>query len=265
MRHEGPSFEAALASMTCVRDLHILCPVDPQALVDHFRAPLRSFTYGFPMCDTLYQFLGQQPTITSLALRQPLGSRTPEPSFLPCLERVEALVEDLGDLIVGAPVRELKFRYRPEEKATHPFLPATFFNLSAVHLTRVELMACQLVDESELNLYLPSLETLVILQDSTWGGRRASEAYPQLITDLARQLTRLRNLRLLIVITELGVRQANSFCQALRHHCRASLLHQFVFHGSTTCYHWVDITVQDSDTVICPLSDCTKHYVADLN
>jgi hypothetical protein len=46
--------------------------------------------------------------------------------------------------------------------------------LSATAIVRVECMACQLIDQAELDLHLPNLETLVVRQDVTWGDRRAS-------------------------------------------------------------------------------------------
>jgi hypothetical protein len=172
-RHEGPTFEAALSSMVHVRYLHILCPVDVHALLKCFHAPLLTFTYGHPVCDTLREFLLWQPTITAISLYHPLR-RDPTLQFLPALEKVEALSHDLADLIVGARVQHIKFRYRPEERVMQPVVPAIFFALSDVPVVRVECLACQLVDQEELDLHLPNLETLVVLQDVKWGGHQAS-------------------------------------------------------------------------------------------
>ncbi|KAJ7928223.1 hypothetical protein B0H13DRAFT_2311764 [Mycena leptocephala] len=144
--HDGAAFEASLASLTHLRDLHILCPVDVHALVTCLRAPLHSFTYGFPVCQTIHRFLVQQRTITAISLHHPVH-QDPTPTFLPALETVEALSEDLADLIVGARVRHITFRYRPEERVTQPVL----------------------VDQEQLDVHLPDLETLVVLQDVTWG------------------------------------------------------------------------------------------------
>ncbi|KAF7336555.1 hypothetical protein MSAN_02287700 [Mycena sanguinolenta] len=173
VRHEGSAFEAALTSMTGLWGLQIMCPVDVQALLGYCHAPLRSFTYGLPSCDALREFLAQQPFITSIRLYHPLN-RDPTPWFLPMLEKVEALTVDLADLIVGAPVRRISFRYRPEERVTQPVKPPIFFTLSAVPVVHVECMACQLVHYNELDRFLPSLETLVVLQDVTWGDRTES-------------------------------------------------------------------------------------------
>ncbi|KAJ7909357.1 hypothetical protein B0H13DRAFT_2330405 [Mycena leptocephala] len=166
--HDGTAFEVSLASLTHLRDFHILCPVDVQALVTCLHAPLRAFTYGFPVCDTIYQFLVQQPTITTISLHHPVH-RDPAPTFLPALETVEALSEDLADLIVGTRVRHITFRYRPEERVTQPVVPPIFFGLSDAAIVRVVCLACQLVDQEQLDLHLPDLETLVVLQDVTWG------------------------------------------------------------------------------------------------
>ncbi|KAJ6488185.1 hypothetical protein C8R47DRAFT_1213647 [Mycena vitilis] len=263
--HQGPAFEAALASMTAVREFHILCPVDVQALLAHFRAPLRTLTYAFPVYDTFYEFLLGQPAITDISFHrefQPLGPRATPENFLPGLQKVDALVEDLPELIAGAPVRALKFRYRPTELITQPYLPRMFFTLSAVSLVRVELMACQLADGEELDLFLPSLERLVVLQDGTWGLRCASDSYPQLVENLAKRITRLRRLRVLIVVTELRARQAKIFYQAVRHHCQAPLLRHFVFHAFDACYHWPDVRALDSDPQVRQLSLCNHHNKA---
>ncbi|KAJ7828187.1 hypothetical protein B0H13DRAFT_2118094 [Mycena leptocephala] len=224
---DGAAFEAALASLTGVRDLRILCPIDVNAFVQHFRAPLLSFTYGLPVCDTVYQFLVQQPSITAISLYHPLH-RDPTPTFLPALEKVEALSEDLADLIVGAPVQHIIFRYRSEERVTQPVL----------------------VDQAELDLHLPNLETLVVRQD---------DEYPQLAIGLAKKLTRLRKLQLLIVVTELSPLHATIFCQALHDYCQAPQLHQFVFHSGRKCLCWADFRVSNSIPTERPLSTCTTH------
>ncbi|KAJ6468860.1 hypothetical protein C8R45DRAFT_1105498 [Mycena sanguinolenta] len=173
VRHEGPAFEAALSFMPHLHSLHIMCPVDVQALVGYLRAPLRKFTYGLPSCDTFHRFLAQQPFITSIALYHRLN-RDPSSWFLPMLEKVEALTSDLPDLLVGAPVHHIKFRYLPGQHVTQPIVPPIFFELSAVSIVHVECMACQLVDYHELERYLPNLKTLVVSQDITWGNRRES-------------------------------------------------------------------------------------------
>ncbi|KAJ7906943.1 hypothetical protein B0H13DRAFT_2020027 [Mycena leptocephala] len=255
---DGAAFEAALASLTGVRNLHILCPIDVKAFVQHFRAPLLSFTYGLPVCDTVYQFLVQQPSITAISLYHPLH-RDPTPTFLPALEKVEALSEDLADLIVGAPVQHIVFRYRSEEWVTQPVVPPQFFALSNAVIVRVECMACQLVDQAELDLHLPNLETLVVTQDVTWGDRQASDEYPQLAIGLARKLTRLQKLELLIVVTELRSLHATIFCQALRDYCQAPQLLKFVFHSGTKCLRWADFRVSNSIPTERPLSTCTTH------
>ncbi|KAJ7907064.1 hypothetical protein B0H13DRAFT_2332680 [Mycena leptocephala] len=131
-----------------------LCPINVKGLVQHFRAPLLSFTYGLPVCDTIYQFLVQQPSIIAISLYHPLH-RDPTPTFLPALEKVEALSEDLADLIVGAAVRHIIFRYRPEERVTQPVVPPKFFGLSATAIVRVECMACQLVDQADSTSICP--------------------------------------------------------------------------------------------------------------
>ncbi|KAJ6490988.1 hypothetical protein C8R45DRAFT_1096523 [Mycena sanguinolenta] len=159
-----------------------MCPVDVQALVDRLRAPLRTFTYGLPTCPTFHRFLAQQPYITSISLYHRLD-RNPTSWFLRMLEEVQALYGDLPDLIVGAPVRYLKFRYNPGEHVTQPVLPPIFFQLSAVPIVHVECMACQLVDHDQLDEHLPDLETLVVSQDITWGDRSQSVGVIPLISN----------------------------------------------------------------------------------
>ncbi|KAF7373530.1 hypothetical protein MSAN_00563400 [Mycena sanguinolenta] len=237
LHHHGPPLEAALSSMAGLFALHIMCPVDVQALVDCCRAPLRTFTYGLPACDRLRRFLALQLFITSIHLYHPLN-RDPTSDFLPMLERVEALTDDLADLVVGAPVRQIKFRYRLEERETQPVKPPIFFALSAVSVVHVECMACQLVDYDELDCFLPCLETLVILQDATWGDHTTSLKYPQLANNLAVKLTRLPRLVRLVIITELGTRQRHQFCQSLRHRGKAVQLHTFAFHTGAKCLCW---------------------------
>ncbi|KAJ6449874.1 hypothetical protein C8R45DRAFT_1114430 [Mycena sanguinolenta] len=263
VHHEGPAFEAALSSMKHLHLLYIMCPIDVQALVGHLRARLRRFKYGRPSCDTFHRFLAQQPFITSIALYHRLN-RDPSSWFLPMLEKVEALTSDLPDLLVGAPVRHIKFRYLPGQHITQPVVPPIFFGLSAVSIVHVECMACQLVDHHELEQYLPNHQTLVVLQDITWGNHCESEAYRQLADDLATKLTRLPKLVLLIVVTELGSYQAQHFCQALRRHCRAPRLGEFVFHTLNKCLRWRDFRIVDSTPIECPLIECTSHHAADL-
>ncbi|KAF7341810.1 hypothetical protein MSAN_02035900 [Mycena sanguinolenta] len=263
VRHEGPEFEAALSCMKQLHSLHIMCPIDVKALVNCLRTPLRTFTYGLPSCDTFHRFLVQQPYITSICLHHRLN-REPSSWFLPMLEKVEALSEDLADLIVGAPVRRLKFRYQPAERVTQPVVPPIFFHLSAVPIVHVECMACQLVDHDQLDIYLPHLETLVVSQDITWGDRLESNAYSRLANDLAGKLTRLPNLVLFIVVTDLGSPQAHRFCQALRRHCRAPRLGEFVFHTHNKCFRWSDFRLVDSTPTERLLIDCISHCAADL-
>ncbi|KAJ7024513.1 hypothetical protein C8F04DRAFT_1270211 [Mycena alexandri] len=260
-RHEGEDFDAAISSLTEVETLHIMCPIDVETLLTRFAAFLTTFTYGVPICDTLYPFLLQQHWISSLSLYHPLVhprfNNAALPSwFLGHLVQVEAPIDNICDLIVGAPVRRLKIRYSELELQHRPYLPMTFIGLSASKFTHLEVLATQLLNATrdDFRLHLPALRVLVVVADVSWGSARgASAQFLPLVTDLAKALTALRALERLVVLTQFGGRQARTFCQALRNHCRAPLLRRFWFHGMSSCYYWRKLFDLESTPYVKPL------------
>ncbi|KAJ7029542.1 hypothetical protein C8F04DRAFT_1187567 [Mycena alexandri] len=192
---------------------------------------ITTFTYGVPNCDALYYFLVQQHWIRCLSLYHPLVHPRFNPRSLPSwflghLVQVEAPVDNICDLIVGAPVHRIKFRYSDFEISHGSYLPLNFIALSSETLTHLECLASQLVNATEADfcLYLPALRLL--------------HQFVSLITDLAKQLTSLGSLKELILRTSFGDSEATIVSRALRDHCHAPLLRNLWFHSAVSCYHW---------------------------
>ncbi|KAJ7041342.1 hypothetical protein C8F04DRAFT_1253042 [Mycena alexandri] len=52
-RHESDDFETAIASLTDVNTLHIMCPIDVDVLLTKFSSLLKVFTCRIPVCDSM--------------------------------------------------------------------------------------------------------------------------------------------------------------------------------------------------------------------
>ncbi|KAJ7699409.1 hypothetical protein B0H16DRAFT_1749443 [Mycena metata] len=227
--HEGEDFNAAIECLTDVKALHIMCPVDLDTLLTKFSSILTTFTYGSPITDDLYHFLLQQHYIHHLSIYHPvvrpgLWKRTRATWFLGHLVQVEAHMDDICHLIVGAHVERLKIRYSEPELPQAPYLPMKFIALSSSKLTHLEVSAAQFLDTTrdELTRFLPALRMLILVEDFTWGSREhVSEHFEPRVVDLADKLTALPALRRIAVVTQFGAPQATAFYHALRNHCRA--------------------------------------------
>lgn len=164
--------------MTGLRLLHIFCRVDPPALLRSINCSLEAFSYDFPMCDEVSAFLHSQPTILVLGLYQFFGRHRypPEVGFLPHLRALQARPSDIPRLINGRPVFSIKFQYRPADRILQPHFRLECFNLSTRLIRHVELMACQLADEADLEPLFSRLKRLLITEDSSWAEARVATA-----------------------------------------------------------------------------------------
>ncbi|KAK7017360.1 hypothetical protein R3P38DRAFT_3320663 [Favolaschia claudopus] len=258
-RHEGEIFRAALASMTRLRRLYIMGPVDFQCVLSSLHTSLVTLRYGLPVTNRVRQFLARHRTIRILSLYHPLGMQSPMPlDFLPNLREIEAQPDDVFTLIDGSAVHSVKFRYPVPWDV--PLLHRACFESSLVPITELDCMAYQLVDFDQLDLFLPALKKLVVRPDIMWGLHESTNDYPPLVNRLVRKLARLRDLRLLVVVTPYQTCDVEPFQHAInRHITHFTHFHRFVFHTHNRCISWDDFLARRPISKIQSLNSCRGH------
>ncbi|KAK7035620.1 hypothetical protein R3P38DRAFT_2517457 [Favolaschia claudopus] len=262
-RHEGTVFRSALASMTNLRLLYIMGPVDFKDILFSLNATLRVFRYGLPIDSHVHQFLSQQHRISALSLYYPLFSqgrgevRVPD-NFLPSLREIEARHFDVYTLIDGADVHSIKFRYPHSRDIAQECARPDFFVHSLVPITELDCLAVQLLDYAQLDEFLPALQRLIIRPDIMWGVDDPTPEYPELAMELVRKLRHLSSLNLFVVATRYRTRAVEPIQRALVQHI--THFRRFVFHTHNRCLYWDDFLASHSSTVTQYLADCMHNH-----
>ncbi|KAJ7104827.1 hypothetical protein C8R44DRAFT_746095 [Mycena epipterygia] len=212
----GTAFEAAFANMKHLQTLHLEVPVDTRAL-------LRSFT------GSLTTFTSSQPEFHCIDV---------SPGLLPNLIRVRAPPRDVESLVPGRPVRHVRFHYTPQDAKLRPTVQLGFFLGCTVPLLRLDLMACQLINQPDLETLFSELRHLTVFQDDTWGKRCGSRNLEDELWFMADATSDLPKLRTLVIVTTLTRKKALMIYDAVKTYSAAPRLHVLAIHTRDRCMCW---------------------------
>ncbi|KAK7046355.1 hypothetical protein R3P38DRAFT_3420992 [Favolaschia claudopus] len=262
-RHQGTVFRSGLASMTNLRLLYIMGPVDFQDVLFCLDATLRTFRYGLPIDSFVRRFLSQQQHIFALSLYYPLyfeahGEASVPLDFLPSLREIEARHFDVHTLIDGADVHSVKFVYPHSRADEQDVVRPSFFGHSLVPITELDCLAVQLLDYARLDDFLPALQRLIVRPDIMWGVDDPTPQYPGLARDLVLKLRRLSSLRLFVVATRYRSGAVEPIQRALNHYI--DHFHRFVFHTHNRCLQWDDFLASPPIAVTQRLENCYHNH-----
>ncbi|KAJ7094839.1 hypothetical protein C8R44DRAFT_890269 [Mycena epipterygia] len=198
----------------------VLTSLRHSALVDSFVGQLEMFTYSFPVCDAVYDFLTSQASLTILSLHDTFGNKSTQPRF-----------------------------------ALSVFLCATC-STWALEAMACQLNDSVL----DLDHYFPKLEHLFILQDNTWGKHNTSPDFARRMDALAKQLHHLNLLQRVTIITTISKRAAHTLCQAFRLYCGAPRFRTLIVHTQRICLFWADYTNTQHIAVETDVAECKGHH-----
>ncbi|KAJ7122458.1 hypothetical protein C8R44DRAFT_736149 [Mycena epipterygia] len=234
----GIAFEAAFANMKHLQTLHLEVPVDTHALLRSFTGSLTTFTSSQPVSDSIYKLLLRQTTITILGLEEGLEKFhriDVSPGLLPNLIRVRAPPRDVESLVPGRPVRHVRFHYTPQDAKLRPTVQLGFFLGCTVPLLRLDLMACQLINQPDLETLFSELRHLTVFQDDTWGKRRGSRNLEDELWFMADATCDLPKLCTLVVVTTLARKKALMIYDAVKTYSTAPRFRVLAIHTRDRC------------------------------